>query len=102
MQAIQAIQQAQTKLKRHADIAVLTILFASPEYNPQDIQNGATAQLRNTPFIGFSTLAQLNETSQNSHSVTAIMIAGDELQARCQWIENNKRRIHSRKNRSGF
>ncbi len=64
----------------------LAFLFVSHEYDTQDVLNAALAQLGSVPLLGFSTSGELAAEGGGHRSVTAALLAGDEVRALADWL----------------
>ncbi|MBN2502802.1 MAG: FIST C-terminal domain-containing protein [Anaerolineales bacterium] len=61
-------------------------LFASHDYDINEVLSGATAQLGNTPIFGFSTSGEFAEDGSNRRSVVAALLSGEGIEAQAEWI----------------
>ncbi len=81
--AILATDQALAQTGRHR--ISLAIIAASHDYPVDQVVNGVAGLLSDTPLLGFSTPAQLTTEGIHQRSIVVALIVGDQLQAKCQW-----------------
>ncbi len=70
-------------------------ILASHDYPIQEVLDGVSAPLGNTPLLGFSTSAELTQRGQARRSVVVSLLAGNDIQMKADWwpaaSENNSK-----------
>lgn len=79
-----AIRSAMKELKRSS--ISIAFLFASHEYEAEDVMTGAISQLGSTPIIGMSTSGELTSFGSNQRSVTVALLSSREINAKSDWV----------------
>lgn len=80
----QAIHQALNDFSRPS--VSLAFVFASYEFDIQEVLAGAIAQLGNTPLIGFSTSGEISLEGSSRRSVSVALIYSEGIQVRSEWM----------------
>lgn len=60
-------------------------VFASHDYAIQEVLDGVTTPLADTPLLGFSTCAEITSGGHSRRSVVVALLAGNEIQAKAGW-----------------
>ncbi|MBW8010139.1 MAG: hypothetical protein FVQ83_02700 [Chloroflexi bacterium] len=80
----QAIHKALADFSRPS--VSLAFIFASYEYDIQEVLAGAVAQLGKTPLIGFSTSGEITKEGSSRRSISVALIYGEGIQVRSEWL----------------
>ncbi len=77
----------------------LAIVFASHEYDIQEVLNGITTQLGNTPLVGMSTYGEIVSTGSHRRSVVVALLSGEDMEVQTAWVpgfsENSLRSVEA-------
>ncbi|MDH5508359.1 MAG: hypothetical protein OEZ02_14135, partial [Anaerolineae bacterium] len=79
-----AVHEAISQLRGPA--ISLGFVIASHSFNIQDVMNGVSAQLGNTPLLGFSSSGEIAGDESNTRSVSVALLAGDGFQSQAEWL----------------
>lgn len=82
--ALQAAHQALDQLG--GGNPILAIVTSSYQYEAQQVINGLSSLLGNTPIIGFSTPAGLTSHGIHSHSVVLALISASDVKVNVHWL----------------
>lgn len=83
---VRAIEQARQSVRQMP--VRLAIIFASEDFNAQEVLGGAMSQIRNAPLFGFSTQGTLTHGGQHEHSVVVALLVGNSIEAQAYWWQN--------------
>jgi hypothetical protein len=64
----------------------LAFVIASHQYDPQQVINGISGLLGNTPLVGFSSPAGLTSQGLHLHSVVVALLAASDARANVHWL----------------
>lgn len=64
----------------------LAMIFASTEYDFDEIVSGALAQLGDTPLIGSSTAGEITAKGSHRRSVVVVLLGVEDVQAKAAWV----------------
>ncbi|MBN1303434.1 MAG: FIST C-terminal domain-containing protein [Anaerolineales bacterium] len=81
---LQATHQALNRLG--ANQPTLGIVFTSQQYEANQVVNGVTSLLSDTPLIGMSTPAGLTNEGLWHHSVVVALLSSPEIEANAHWF----------------
>src|SRR5512140_3004304 len=81
---MQATHQALNALGTNAPI--LGIVISSYLFDPQQVINGVSSLIGNTPIIGFSTPMGMSSEGLEPHSVVLALLAGSDARAGVNWL----------------
>ena len=79
----QAARQALKQIERGP--SALVWVFASHDYDVQQVLNGAAPVLGDTPLVGMSTAQEVTEGGPAERSVVVALLAGEGLKAQASW-----------------
>jgi len=65
---------------------VLALVVCSYQYEAQQVVNGVSSLIGNTPMIGFSTPAGLSSDGVHGHSVVVALLAATDARVDVQWL----------------
>ena len=82
--ALEASRQALDRLEKAAP--VLALVFSACEYPRQDIMDGVTPLLGNTPVFEISTILPLAGNAYLPRAVVVTLIGGSDLKAQSRWF----------------
>jgi hypothetical protein len=81
--AVQATDQALSQVGR-AQVA-LALVAASEDYPPDQVVNGVSGLLSDTPLLGFSTPALLTREGIQQRSIAVALLVGDDVHAQADF-----------------
>ncbi len=81
----QAIHKALNEVEREP--IAMGLIFASYDYDIQEIMGGAAALLGDIPLLGFSTSGEFTSKGQSRRSVVVALLTGAEAQVKANWWE---------------
>ena len=81
---LQATHQALNILG--SNTPVFGLVISSYQYDPQQVINGVSGLIGNTPLVGFSTPSGLASNGLHPHSVVVALLASPDTHADVQWL----------------
>jgi len=81
---LQATHQALNVLGSSAP--VFGLIVSSYQYEAQQVVNGVSSLIGNTPLIGFSTPAGMTSAGMHPHSVVVALLSASDARADVQWL----------------
>jgi hypothetical protein len=81
---LQATHQALNILGSSAPMFGLVV--SSYQYEPQQVVNGVSSLIGNTPLVGFSTPAGMTSAGMHLHSVVVALLSASDIRADVQWL----------------
>jgi hypothetical protein len=82
--ATQASHRALEQVGRNP--VFLGIVISSYHHPIQQVLSGVSALVGDTPLIGFGTSAEISPDGLNHHSTIVILLAGENINARAEWM----------------
>ncbi|MEK6256541.1 MAG: hypothetical protein N2C13_04380, partial [Chloroflexota bacterium] len=86
-----AIRSAMDELKKST--ISIAFIFASHEYDAEDVMTGAISQLGNTPIIGMSTSGEISNQGSKQRSVTVALLSGRDIVAKSDWVASSDENV---------